>query len=203
VWSQILLLLTVPAALYFSLTRTSIRRRDAKIISSITLLLLFVHELLLVTESQIIEITAGYFVIVINSLILVLLLLAIHWLRPAYARYPYAFVYVPLIIGLSYPLIDGTEVLVNIILIIVQGGSLLVFIGLYAGHFSAFKRGWLAIISILSFLSAFGIFWFLPEQVEISIWMWQPLVVLGMISASLTFPNLLSEKLTSGKPNGY
>jgi hypothetical protein len=203
VWSQILLLLTIPAAIYFSLSRINPERKDAKAVSAILLIVLFVNEVMIVSGAETHEIISGYLVISMNALMLILLLIGIHWLRPGYARYPYLFVYFPLIIVLSYPLIDGTEVLVNIILMIIQGGSLLVFASLYAAHFSTFKRNWLAVISVISFLAAYIVFWYLPESVNITLWMWQPLIVMGMISASLTFPNLLSEKLTSEKPNGY
>lgn len=74
-----------------------------------------------------------------------------------------------------------------------QSGSLLVLLLLIIGHYEQFKRKWLAVISILSILFAFLIYWILPEYAVIEIWYWKPLIAIGMISFVLTFPYLLTK----------
>ncbi len=190
-WSQILLLLTIPVAIYFLFTRIENAHYDVKVNGLITLFLLFSNELLPLLNEEFYITISGYLVMGIHVFILIVLLDVIHWLRPEFSRYPYPFVYIPLIILLSYPFIEGTEVLINIILTIIQGGSLFVLGTLYIGHYSSFKRKWIALLSIFTFLAAFSIFWFLPGNIEISKWMWQPLIVVGMISSAYTLAYLL------------
>lgn len=125
------------------------------------------------------------------SFVLIILLSTIRCLKPDYARYPYPFVFIPLIIMAFYPFIQGTDALTLLILKLLQAGSLITFLLLIIGHYDMFKRGWMVILSLVLFLSSYLLYWYMPEQVTVANWMWQPQLAIGIFLSSITYPYML------------
>lgn len=193
VWSQILLLLIIPVSIYMYQARMGSDRKDAKVIGVMVLITALFYEISRHIEFTYKEITQEYLSITIFVLILILILMSIRRLRPEISRYPYPFVYVPLLILLFYPLIQGTVALTNIILMIIQGGSVAASLFLTIAHYDLFKKRWVAILNVILLLSAYVIFWYLPVLFDTRIWMWQSLLAAGMITAAISLPVILSE----------
>lgn len=193
-WSQILILIVAFISVFFYSNRLPEQNKDLKIIGSLSFLLIFTIEAVLLAEFPFDQMVAEITAILLCCLLLVLLLLTIRFLRPEISRYPYGFAFIPLSVPLLYPFMHESEAIFNIILMMLQSCSLFVLSLLVIGHFDQFKRGWLAIISIISLLSAFLIYWVLPDFHEIEIWYWKPFIATGMFSLALSFPYLLTNK---------
>jgi hypothetical protein len=193
VWSQILLLLIIPVSIYLYQARMGNNRRDAKVIGLMVLIAALIFEITRHIEFTYKEMSQEYLIISIFIMILILILMSIRRLRPEISRYPYPFVYVPVLILLFYPLIQGTNALTDIILMIIQGGAVVAAVFLTAAHFDLFKKRWVAILNVLLLMSTYIIFWYLPAFIEIRIWMWQSLLAAGMITAAISLPVILSE----------
>ncbi|PWN07555.1 hypothetical protein [Rhodohalobacter mucosus] len=192
-WSQVLLLLVLPISLYLYITRMGKDRRDALFTGAIVLILMFFREIVSLTDVTGRELLKEYSAILLLVLLLILILMSIRRLRPEISRYPYPFVYVPFIILLFYPLVQGTEALTNIIFIIIEGGSVLSLLFLTIAHFSLFEKKWVAVLNVVVLFLAYIFFWFEPQFFAAEQWMWQSLLSIGMITSSIAFPVILSE----------
>ena len=192
-WSQVLLLLVLPMALYLYISRMGKNGGDALFVGVFIIILMFLREILTLTDIARRDLILEYASILILVLLLILILMSIRRLRPEISSYPYPFVYVPTLVMLFYPLIQGTEALTSIILMIIQGGSVLTLLFLTIAHYSLFKRKWVAIANVIILLAAYFLFWFAPLFIATEQWMWQSLLSVGMITASIAFPVILSE----------
>lgn len=193
-WSQILILIVSVCSAFIFAKRTDKECKDIKIIGVLAYLLSFFAQLILLIDLNFNELISEYTFIAVLVLSLSILLMTIRWLRPEIARYPYGFVFIPSLILLFYPVIQGTEAITNIIQMMIQISTILVLVLLVIAHYDHFKRGWLMSLSILSYIIAFILYWILPQFLSVELWMWESFIAIGMISTSLTFPNLLTEK---------
>ena len=186
-------MLVIPCSVYLYISRMGKDRGDALAAGTVILILSFLEEFLTYVDIPNREVIAEYMAIVMMVLLLILILMSIRRLRPEISRYPYPFVYLPAAILLFYPLIQGTEALTHLILMIIQGGSVLALLFLTVAHFSLFEKKWIAVITVLSFFGAYVLFWYAPMFMTIQQWMWQSLLSVGMIGASIAVPVILSE----------
>lgn len=192
-WSQVLLLLVLPMALYLYISRMGKNRGDALVAGVFVIILMFLREIVSLIDIPRRDLITEYAAILLLVLMLILILMSIRRLRPEISRYPYPFVYVPVLILLFYPLIQGTEALTSIIFMIIQGGSVLALLFLTIAHFSLFVKKWVAIVNVIILLTAYFLFWFAPLFMATEQWMWQSLLSVGMITSSIAFPVILSE----------
>lgn len=192
-WSQILILILSPLCILLYLKRLDVQFRDLKYLGTGTLLLVFVLESLQFYSTEILPLIHDILALLVQALVLIILLLTIRLLRPEISRYPYGFAYIPIIVVFLYPLIEESQAITTIIYMMIQAGSVFVLAMLIIGHFDVIKRGWVAIITIISFLSAYLIYWILPSAFEIEAWYWKPFMAIGMLTASLTFPYLVRD----------
>lgn len=199
-WSQILLLISSPIAMVIYHSRMGSDRQDAKYLGLLIYISIFLYEISLHFDLPFTDITREYIAIFIFVLILILLLMSIRRLRPDISRYPYPFVYVPLIILFFYPLIAGVSALTDIVLIIIQGGSLLSIAFLTTAHFDLFHSKWVAIMNILLLGLSYSIYWFMPST-DLELWMWQSFIAAGMVTTAISLPVILSETNLYKKPN--
>lgn len=192
-WSQILLIFTAFGASYLLFSRIPSVHRDVKALLISSAIITAAAELLEFFPFTYSNLIQEYLLIILFTLILIVLLMTIRVLKPSYARYPYASVFLPLLVLISYPFIQGTPALTSVILQILQGGSILVLAMLIAAHFGQFKRGWMAIGIFLSMLTAYLIYWLLPLFMDLAVWMWQPFVITGMIFTAISFPRIFGD----------
>jgi hypothetical protein len=199
VWSVILILIVSVISGLILANKVDPEALDIKLSGIFLFIIVFSAELIPLIHFRLVEVPSfqaifNYLSISTFALILTMLLMTIRWLRPEIARYPYPFVFVPLLIIAFFPFIEGTESITNIILLMIQAGSILVLALLITLHYKHFQKGWMIILSLLSFIAAFTIFWIIPGFADIQIWMWKPFIAIGMFTFSLTYPNLLSDK---------
>lgn len=126
-------------------------------------------------------------------LVLVLLLISVRLIQPQYARHPVLYSYFPLLILPFYAYFIDNEMLEFITNAIIQATALVVYSGLVISYWKPVERGYLLFISILSFLAAFGIYWYPGLQSSYSIPIVHLLVGVGMIISSFKFPSILLE----------
>jgi hypothetical protein len=188
VWSQILLIISSLISVYFLLSRIPENRKDIKILGGISCFSVFSHELLHIFEITHYQLVTDYISIAIYSVLLIIILITIRLHKPEYARYPYLFVYTPILVLLLFPFIQGTEVLTSLILKLIQAGSIIALLLLSIAHYELFKRGWQAGVSILLLATSYLIFWFFPDKMNLQLWMWQPQLAVSMFLLSITFP---------------
>jgi len=86
VWSQVLLLLVLPMALYLYISRMGKNRRDALITGVLVLLLIFVREIVTLTGIPQREVIEEYAAILLLVMLLILILMSIRRLRPEISR---------------------------------------------------------------------------------------------------------------------
>lgn len=188
-WSQILL---ISVALFSgTMIVRQVSKRDLQLLTSSSVFGIAVIELIRFAEftnqAQIIE----FGTILILCALLTALLMTIRLLKPVYTRYPYPFVYLPFIIILGFPVVQDMRIISEIIFQLVQAGSLMVLLMLIIGYFEEFEKPWLAVFSVILFVVAYIIYWFGPSFFDVRIWMWQPLLALGMVSVTLIYPSIL------------
>jgi len=193
VWSQILLIISSLLSVYFLLKRIPEGRIEIKILGVISCFSVFFHELFYILEIYHYQLVTDYLSIGIYSLLLVIILITIRFHKPEYARYPYLFVYTPILVLLLYPFIQGTDVLTSLILKLIQAGSIIALLLIVIAHYELFKRGLQASVSIILLATSYLIFWFLPVQYNLELWMWQPQLALAMLLISLTFPYIYNK----------
>lgn len=135
------------------------------------------------------------------SFILVMLLMTIRNLKPEFTRYPYPFVFMPLLLLIAAPFIQAVSILMNFISILLQGGGVLVLFLLYTGYPERFKRLWLAITGLVAFIIAYILCWFMSGLPHIYSWMWQTLAAVGIFATSFTYPRLINPDEPSSDNN--
>lgn len=126
-------------------------------------------------------------------LVLVLLLISVRLIQPQYDRHPVIYSYFPLILIPFYAYYVDSEILEFITNISIQATALLVFSALVVTYSRTIEKGYLLFLAILSFLSAFGLYWYPWFESPLI----QPgvhlLVGTGMIITSFKFPSILLE----------
>ncbi len=186
--SQILLIISSLLSVYFILSRVPENRKDIKLLGTISCVSVFSHELLHIMEVTYYQVVTDYISIGIYSLLLIIILITVRLHKPEYARYPYLFVFTPILILLFFPFIQGTDVLTSLILKLIQAGCIISLLLIIIAHFELFKRGWQTGITIFLLATSYLIYWFLPEQYNQEMWMWQPQLAVSMLLLAVNFP---------------
>ncbi|MEX0646608.1 MAG: hypothetical protein WEA56_00560 [Balneolaceae bacterium] len=170
---------------------------DIKITTTAALFFIFGVEIFSLFPGLYDEIIAEGIGMLIFTTILSVILMIVRSVKPEFARYPYPLVFIPVIILLVYPLIQGVGALTDLIKILLQSGAVLVLFLLFIGHHEQLKRKWLFLVGTMSFLASFIVFWFLENTITANyyIWLWQSLAALGIISTAVEFPKLLKDSL--------
>ena len=123
----------------------------------------------------------GLFVIIRNS-------------KPVFARFPLYMTTLPLLVVFFYPIINDAEVVKELLMIIYEGGALIVSFLVFGINQFVFKNRALLLLGVLIFLSSYISFWFIKESMiqfheEISI----SLFSFGILVLSIGFKRI-SEK---------
>lgn len=191
-WSQILISISCFVSILIVLNRVPKQNLDIKISAITALLFLLITEILLFYTFPYAEIVTEAITLLAFTIVLSMLLMIIHMVKPEFVRYPYPIVFMPLIIVLGYPLIKGINALTDLILILLQGGGIIVFFLLFTAHHDRFKRKWLLLFGGFLLFGTYVIYWFLePYMGEYHHWVWQSLAAIGMIITALEFPDIL------------
>lgn len=192
-WSQILISLSAILSMVLVLYRVPGRFTDVKFLAFSAFLLVFSTEMLGFFSFQYDAVVREWSILIIFIFLLSVLLMTVRTVKPEIVRYPYFFVYIPFTLILAFPFVQGTDALINLILILLQGGAVVVLILLYAGHREELKREALYLSGVLCLLAAYVSFWFLESITGIYYdWIWQLLTSAGMICLVIEAPRLLN-----------
>ncbi len=97
----------------------------------------------------------------------------------------------PLLIPFTQLIVMDTKVIGEIIFMILQGISIVVYILLSIGYSSELKNKLLTIIGVLLLLWGFSFYWILKEYIIVFEWAWGLTNMSGMIACIYSFSDLL------------
>lgn len=126
------------------------------------------------------------------SLLLIVFLIFIRCRKPVIFRYPYYFVFIPLLIPVAQFLIMETEIMREIIFMSLHGVSIFVFTLLAIGYGRELNYKLLTIVGVLLLLWGFAFFWILKNYYIVFSWAWGLTNMLGMIACTYSFSDLLT-----------
>lgn len=190
-WDNILILITVTLCYVIVYRRFDEAPKDIILTYSFLLLLLVIIQLMILADLAIRELVVEVLHITNLTVAYIILLQTIRYLKSENYRYPYPFVFTPVLILITYPFLYDIEVLKVVIIAGIEGGGLLVLLFLFIYHKDYFKRRIIAYISIalllLSFILARVVIddWVLADE------LWPVALSAGMILFTYSFSYLL------------
>lgn len=122
---------------------------------------------------------------------LVFMLISIRQLQPDYTRQPIIYSYVPLLIAPFYAIFIDSEILAALTHAAVQGTLIVVFAGMVFMYWKSLERGYLLLLSMLLFITAFVLYWLIDQNLNYVLPVVHLLTGIGMITASFKFPEIL------------
>lgn len=107
--------------------------------------------------------------------------------KPVFAQFPMFYTALPLLIVISYVLVQDTYALKNWLIAIYQGGAIVVAFLMYSVY--TYRRNEYAVIlvGITLFLISYILFWYTGDLLENYPWVWKLLVGLAMITTILGY----------------
>jgi hypothetical protein len=121
---------------------------------------------------------------------LIVMALLIREMKPAFARFPVLFSYMPLFIILVYPFIADVQILKDVLNQILQGGALFIVLLFYLTLIRKMDDHILFLLSIILFTAAYLLYWFGGEFPGNHLWTWQLPLISGMILITLKFADI-------------
>lgn len=191
-WTQLFSIITVIVSIIIVLKEYPSDIRDIKFSGLVALVLWVIGDIfvsLQVLYFEVIQLTLQSCSL---SLVLVIFLKFIRQRKPIIFRYPYYMVYVPLLIPFTQLIVMNTKVIGDIIFMILQGISILVFVLLSIGYSTELKNKLLTIIGVLLLLWGFTFYWILKEYFIVFEWAWGLTNTGGMIACIYSFSDLLT-----------
>lgn len=107
--------------------------------------------------------------------------------KPVFAQFPILYTALPLLIVISYALVEDTYALKNWLLTIYQGGAIIISLLMYSVY--TYRRNEYALIltGAAVFFSAYILFWYIPGFQESLTWVWKLMVAAGMVVTVLGY----------------
>jgi len=201
IWATLLLIFVsgYVAAKFFSLTnkRGQLKFLGLTIASGIFMVMQFSVFLdLLMTDPNVT--TASEFIIEwghVTSLAFVLSSLAIfiRESKPVFAQFPMIYTALPLLIIISYLLVQDTYAIKTWLLVIYQGGAITVALLMYSVY--TYRRAEYAFVlgGVILFMIAYTLFWSMPEMKDTYQWVWKLLLALAMITSIYGYDQIEKE----------
>ena len=110
--------------------------------------------------------------------------------KPDFAQFPKAYIGLPLLIVVSYVLVKDTFAIKDWLISIYQGGAILVALLMYGVYTYRDNNYTLVISGIATFLITYIIFWFIPIESNVLMWVWKLLLGGGIIMTVLGYDQL-------------
>ena len=155
------------------------------------LMLLAVTLGMLVIDNPILDRAIDLMLLAVILLVLIFILISIRMLQPGYARHPLFYTFLPILIFPFYSYFISSDILASITHATLQGTSLLVFSGLVFQYWKTIERGYLLLVSVVFYLSAFLLFWFFDIRQDLLSPVIHLLTGAGMILTCFKFPAIL------------
>jgi len=127
-----------------------------------------------------VEIIFAWAEIVAVALVLCYLALLIRDSKPVFARFPFAFTALPLLIIITFPLVQNTIVLKDWVIGLYEGGALLIGLLVFGVKTSKDERFTLLTAGLLIFLGCFLAVWLVPKTAVIYDMLWKGLLIFGI-----------------------
>lgn len=190
-WTQLFSILTVIVCLLIVLREFPTKLRDVKYSAFISLILWLTGDIAISLNLPFQDVVQLTFQTCSLSLVLVIFLKFIRRHKPIIFRYPYYMVYLPLLIPITQLIVMNTKVIGNIIFMILQAVSVIVYVILSVGYSNELKNKTLTIVGVLLLLWGFTFYWILKEYYIVFEWAWGLTNAGGMIACVYSFGDLL------------
>lgn len=191
-WSQILLVLVSLFACVVVYRRLS-QEPHPEYLSYVILMLNAVSFGMMIAGPELLSRAIELTLLSVFLLVLVLLLISIRLMQPQYARHPVLYSYFPILILPFYAYFIDSEILRFITNMSVQATALLVFSGLVFTYWKSVDKGYLLLLAILAFASAFVLRWFTWFESPFILPATHLLAGTGMIISCFKFPSILAK----------
>jgi len=107
--------------------------------------------------------------------------------KPVFAQFPMLYTALPLLIIISYFLVKDTYALKKWLLMIYQGGAIVVAVLMYAIYTYRKSEYMLVLVGTCFFLLSYLLFWYVPGIKENYGWIWRIPIAAGMITMILGY----------------
>lgn len=198
-WSQILILLASLWGIFILIKQVHLKYSDIRIGLVCSLIFLLSISIVTFLDFPFKTLIGNWMILLASVSTLSSLLMMIRSKRPEIVRYPYLYVFSPVIIVAVFPLIMEMEAIIHLIFIMLQGGAVLGFIFFLVAHYSSIEKKWLAYISGFSFAGAYLVYWVIDGWVGNQfnfLWLWQTLLASGIIFGTLFIPQMVNDSET-------
>lgn len=190
-WTQLFSIITVVASLAIVYKKFPSEARDIKYISLAALFGWMIGDIAMAANIPYIENLHIFLQSLALALLLIVYLIFIRQRKPVIFRYPYYIVFIPLLIPVAQFIVMQTVIMREIILMSLQGVSILVFILLAVGYARELQYKLLTIIGVILLLWGFSFYWILQNYFIVFEWAWGITNSLGMIACIYSFSDLL------------
>lgn len=101
--------------------------------------------------------------------------------KPVFAQFPISYTALPLLIIISYLLVEDTYALKTWLITIYQGGAILVALLMYSVYTYRKNEYFMILAGVILFLMSYVLFWNLSGSMENYLWTWKILVGIAMV----------------------
>lgn len=196
-WTQLFSIFTVIVSTVIVLKKFQSSSKEIRYASLIALSTWLIGDIIVSIDLPYQEVLHIILQTVSLSLILVVFLQFIRQRKPVIFRYPYYMVYVPLLIPIAQLIVMDAQIIREIIFMLLQAVSIIVFALLSFGYSEKLKYRLLTIVGLLLLVWGFAFFWILQEYYIVFEWAWGLTNTVGMIACVYSFSDLLESIETS------
>lgn len=107
--------------------------------------------------------------------------------KPVFAQFPMLYTAFPLLIIISYILVQDTHALKTWLITIYQGGAIVVALLMYSVYTYRKKEYAVILSGVMIFLICYMLFWYVPGIQESYQWLWKILVGIAMVTTVLGY----------------
>lgn len=107
--------------------------------------------------------------------------------KPVFAQFPMLYTAFPLLIIISYVLVQDTYALKTWLITIYQGGAIIVALLMYSVYTYRRKEYVVILSGVMIFLICYMLFWYVPGIRESYQWIWKILVGIAMITTVIGY----------------
>jgi len=109
--------------------------------------------------------------------------------KPVFAQFPMLYTALPLMIVISYLLVQDTYALKNWLISIYQGGAIIVALLMYSVYTYRRKQYGIILAGVIILLFSYILYWYIPNIQTSYNWSWQLLLAAGMTIIVLGYEN--------------
>ena len=119
--------------------------------------------------------------------------------KPVFAQFPMLYTALPLLIVISYLLVQDTYALKNWLIAIYQGGAIIVALLMYSVYTYRRKQYAIILAGVIILLFSYILYWYVPNIQTSYNWSWQLLLAAGMTIIVLGYENAETAVISTSK----